>query len=225
MKYAVSAPQDALLREIAATSEAMPIPPTRTQTAWALEQRGLVKRTWGDGGQVAVVTADGRYYLKHGVHPRQVQEEKDRLGGDAAQAALAPAGGAELVSRLLSSSGKITVADPAPRTRGRWRAAYYNALHHGHIPEGHKLRWNGRQRGDCIFTLTDEVAEKAAQPSPVPAIEVPRFWSVRIHWSARRARRWGALKARSIRGAWPRSSRCMCRVRSPTAVYGSCMRF
>lgn len=173
VKYAVSAPQADLLREIAAISDAVRIPPGRTQVAWALEQRGLIKRTWRGSGHVAVVTADGRYYLKHGKHPRQVQAEKERLAGDSAQAALAPAGGAELLSRLQSTSGTITVADPAPRTRGRWRAAYYDALHHGHVPEGHKVRWNGRQRGDCVFTLVNEEAEKAAQPPPVPSIDVP----------------------------------------------------
>ncbi|WP_404951704.1 hypothetical protein HFP69_07900 [Streptomyces sp. ARC12] len=173
VKYAVSAPQADLLRELAAVSDAVRIPPGRTQVAWALEQRGLIKRTWRGSGHVAVVTADGRYYLKHGKHPRQVQADKERLEGDSAQAALAPADGAELISRLQSASGTITVADPAPRTRGRWRAAYYDALHHGHVPEGHKIRWNGRQRGDCVFTLVNEKAEKAAQPAPVPRIDVP----------------------------------------------------
>ncbi|MGW1233005.1 hypothetical protein [Streptomyces californicus] len=173
VKYAVSAPQAELLREIAAVSDAVRIAPGRTQVGWALEQRGLIKRTWRGSGHVAVVTADGRYYLKHGKHPRQVQAEKERLEGDSAQAALAPADGAELVSRLQSASGTVTVADPAPRTRGRWRAAYYDALHHGHVPEGHKVQWNGRQRGDCVFTLVNEEAEKAAQPAPVPRIDVP----------------------------------------------------
>lgn len=102
-----------------------------------------------------------------------MQAEKERLKGDAAQAARASADGAELISRLQSPPGKITISDPAPQTRGRWRAAYYDALHHGHVPEGHKLRWNGRQRGDCVFTLVNEEAEKAAQPPPVPAIDVP----------------------------------------------------
>ncbi|MFB7028627.1 MULTISPECIES: hypothetical protein [unclassified Streptomyces] len=138
-----------------------------------MEQRDLIKRTWRGSGHVAVVTADGRYYLKHGKHPRQVQVEKERLEGDAAQAARAPADGAELISRLQSASGKITVPNPAEQTRGRWRAAYYDALHHGHVPTGCKLRWNGRQRGDCVFTLVDEEAESAAQPPPVPAVDVP----------------------------------------------------
>lgn len=41
------------------------------------------------------------------------------------------------------------------------------------MPAGHKLRWHGRQRGDCVFTLVDEEAEKAAQPLPVPTVDVP----------------------------------------------------
>lgn len=128
MKCTLTEPQVDLLREIAAASSAMPIPPARTQTSWALKQRDLIKRTWRGSGHVAVVTADGRYYLKHGKHPRQVQAEKEKLKGNAAQAALAPATGTELISRLQSASGKITVPDPAAQTRGRWRAAYYDAL-------------------------------------------------------------------------------------------------
>ncbi|MEU4180904.1 hypothetical protein [Streptomyces sp. NPDC026589] len=173
VKYTVPAPQADLLRELAAASNTVRIPPGRTQVARALEQRGLIKRTWRGSVHVAVVTAEGRYYLKHGKHPRQVQAEKERLENDSAQAALAPAGGTELVSRLQSASGTITVPDPAPRTRGQWRAAYYDALHHGHLPEGHKVRWNGRQHGDCVFTLVNEEAERAAQPPPVPSIDIP----------------------------------------------------
>ncbi|WP_247196944.1 hypothetical protein [Streptomyces sp. GESEQ-35] len=41
------------------------------------------------------------------------------------------------------------------------------------MPEGHQLRWSGRQRGDCVFALVDEEAEKAAQSPPVPAVDVP----------------------------------------------------
>ncbi|MEU3629781.1 MULTISPECIES: hypothetical protein [Streptomyces] len=174
MKYALSERQAAMLREIAAASEAVVLPPKAIHTAAALEKRGLIKRTWRSSGPpVAVVTADGRYYLKHGKHPREVQAAKERLEEDADEAARAPADGVELISLLRSTSGKITVPDPAPQTRGRWRAAYYDALHHGHVPEGHKLRWSGRQRGDCLFALVDEEAEKAAQPPPAPAVDVP----------------------------------------------------
>jgi hypothetical protein len=91
-------------------------------------------------GHTAVITADGRYCLKHGKHPLEVQRERERLAGDARQVALAPDGGAELIARSRSASGRVTVSHPAPRTRDRWRAALYDAVHHGHVPEGHQLR-------------------------------------------------------------------------------------
>ncbi|MFI1314275.1 hypothetical protein ACH4TS_29710 [Streptomyces albidoflavus] len=174
VKYTLTEQQADMLRQIAAASSAVRIAPKSSNTAWALEQRGLIKRSWRGSGHVAAVTSDGRYFLKHGKHPKEVQAEKERLAGDAEQAERAPSDGAELIVRLQStSSGKLTVPDPGPRTRGRWRAAYYDALHHGHVPGEHKLRWTGRQRGDCAFTLVDEEAEKAAQPPPVPTIDVP----------------------------------------------------
>lgn len=174
MTYVLTEQQVSLLREVAASSGALPVPSRSTNTAWALEQRGLIKRSWtSKGSHVAIVTADGRYYLKHGRHPQEIRAEKERLKGDSGQAALAPVGGADLITRLRSAAGKLTVSDPGPKTRGRWRAAYFDALHQGHLPEGHKLRWSGRQRGDCVFTLVDEGAERAAQPPPVQSVEVP----------------------------------------------------
>ncbi|MCX4588192.1 hypothetical protein OG819_00020 [Streptomyces sp. NBC_01549] len=96
------------------------------------------------------------------------------MAGDAEQAERAPTDGAELIARLQSATiWKLTVPDPGPQTRGRWRAAFYDALHHDHVPGELKLRWTGRQRGDCVFTLVDEEAERAAQPPPVPTIDVP----------------------------------------------------
>ncbi|MFB7543549.1 hypothetical protein ACFC0N_27100 [Streptomyces zaomyceticus] len=174
MKYTLTEQQTGLLRQIAATPGTFPVAPSSSNTAWALEQRGLIKRSWSGHNHVAMVTPDGRYFLKHGKHPEEIRAERKRLAGDAERAENAPADGCELIARLQSTaSGRLTVPDPGPRTRGRWRAAYYSALHQGHIPDGHKLRWAGRQRGDCVFTLVDEEAVKAAEPPPVPAIEVP----------------------------------------------------
>ncbi|WP_247196943.1 hypothetical protein [Streptomyces sp. GESEQ-35] len=51
----------------------------------------MIKRTWRSSGPpVTVVTADGRYYLKYGKHPRGVQAAKERLEEDADEAARAP---------------------------------------------------------------------------------------------------------------------------------------
>ncbi len=91
MKCALSEKQAAMLREIAAASEAVVLPPKAIHTAAALEKRGLIKRTWRSSGPpVTVVTADGRYYLKYGKHPRGVQAAKERLEEDADEAARAP---------------------------------------------------------------------------------------------------------------------------------------
>lgn len=143
VKYALSEPQAVLLREITAAIGAVALPPSAIHTAWALEKYGLIKRTWRGSGHTAVITADGRYYLKHGKHSRDVQAERERLADDTRQAALALAGGAELIARLRSASGRVTVSDPAPRTRGGWRAAFYDAVHHGHVPEGHSCAGRG----------------------------------------------------------------------------------
>ncbi|WP_241837557.1 hypothetical protein [Streptomyces sp. CB02115] len=117
VKYTLSVQQADLLRQVAAAPGALTIAPNRSNTVWALRQRGLIQQS----GQAAVVTSDGRYFLKHGKHPKEVQAEKDRLAGDAERAARAPADGAELISRLWATAyGQLTVPDPGPQTRGRW---------------------------------------------------------------------------------------------------------
>jgi hypothetical protein len=94
-----------MLREIAAASEAVVLPPEAIHTAAALEQRGLIKRKWRSNGlPLAVVTADGRYYLKHGEHPREVQAAMKRLDADAGEAARAPADGAWAALTLWQES-------------------------------------------------------------------------------------------------------------------------
>ncbi|MFD7341369.1 hypothetical protein ACFV98_36140 [Streptomyces violascens] len=144
MKYALTEQQISLLREVAASSSATPIPWKSSNTAWALEQRGLIKRSWtGKGEHVAIVTADGRYYLKHGRHPEVVRAEKKRLKGVSDRAALAPCGGADLIARLRSAGGKITVGDPGPKTRGRWRPAYDAAVE-AYQPRGTGQRQSSR---------------------------------------------------------------------------------
>ncbi|OIV37117.1 hypothetical protein BIV57_12795 [Mangrovactinospora gilvigrisea] len=165
--------QTALLQQISESDSALSVSSESSMTTWALKTRGLIKTDGYGSSEVAVITADGRYYLKHGRHPRQEQEERQRLQQDPEQAALAPSGGSELIARLGDGDGTVTVPDPGPQTRARWRNAYYDALHHCHIPAGRKLRFTGRQSGDCTFTLVDEEAERTAQPASLPVIEVP----------------------------------------------------
>jgi hypothetical protein len=117
MNYTLTEQQSGLLRQVAAASDAVPIAPKSSNTAWALEQRGLIKRTWRGGSHVAVATSDGRYFLKHGKHPRELQAEKERLAGDAEQAEGAPADGADLIRRPAVS---FQVLDHFPCNEPSW---------------------------------------------------------------------------------------------------------
>ena len=98
-------------------------------------------------------------------------------------------------------------------------------LHHGHVPEGHRLRWTGRQRGDCVFALVDEEAEKAAQVPPVPSVDVPERLG-RPHRLVRVTRE--ALgRSRTVvdtRGK-PEVIPCTCHIRWAIGPRGSCTRF
>lgn len=148
----------------------------KSNTLWALEQRKLIKRSMpimadGTQSQTAVITDQGKYYLKHGRHPEEVEQEVQRAARDPETAKTAPTDGAELIHRLSAAGGTLTVQDPGVMTRGRWTKAFYQALHHNHVPTGHKLRLTGRERGDLKLRLVDLAQE--APPPPPPTIEVP----------------------------------------------------
>ncbi|MFD4510069.1 hypothetical protein [Streptomyces sp. NPDC058457] len=182
MKYALTEKQRELLKQVAAAPKAYEAANAHSGVLWALQQRGLVQRGRGPAGrEVVVLTASGRFYLKHGKHPKEAEADKQRLKDDPAQAALAPADGAELVARLRAGQGTVTVPNPGPQTRSRWRAAYYHALHHGHIPDGCKLRFSGRAKCDVVLKLLDEAALKVAEPPAIPAVEVPDDLPLKPH--------------------------------------------
>ncbi|MGW1395664.1 hypothetical protein ACWD6Q_28835 [Streptomyces nigra] len=181
MKYSLTDKQVEVLKQVAAAPKAFEARGVHSGVLWALQQRQLVKTSWATGRQTVVITSDGRFYLKHGKHPKEVEENKQRLKNDPAQAALAPADGPELLARLREAAGTLTVPNPGPQTRARWRAAYYHALHHGHVPDGCKLRFNGRDKGDMALRLLDEAALKAAEPPPIAAVEVPEHLPPKPH--------------------------------------------
>ncbi|MGW6263288.1 hypothetical protein [Streptomyces sp. NPDC055085] len=184
MKYALNEKQRELLKQIAAASNMYEVQSAHSGVLWALTQRNLVQTETSRGPQrrqVVVLTADGRFYLEHGKHPKEAEAEKQRLKDDPAQAALAPADGPALIAALRAAQGTVTVPNPGPKTRARWRAAYYQALHHGHIPDGSKLRFNGRDKGDLVLRLLDEAALKAAEPPAMPVLEDPEHLPSKPH--------------------------------------------
>jgi len=116
--------QRELLQQIAAAPKTYEAAHAHSGVLWALQQRELVQTGRGPTGrQVVTLTAGGRFYLQNGKHPQEVEADKQRLKDDPAQAALAPPDGAELVGRLRAGKGTLTVPNPGPATRSRWRAA------------------------------------------------------------------------------------------------------
>lgn len=182
VKYSLNEKQRELLHQIAAAPKGYEAAHAHSGVLWALQQRELVQTSHGPTGrQVVGLTASGRFYLKHGKHPKEVEADKQRLKDDPAQAALAPADGAELMGRLRAGKGMVTVPNPGPGTRSRWRAAYYHALHQGHVPEGCKLRFSGRDKGDIVLKLLDGAALKASEPPAIAHIEVPEHLPSKPH--------------------------------------------
>jgi hypothetical protein len=167
--------QAELLRWVAANPGAQ-VESSKSNTLWALEQRRLVKRSMPllenrTMGLTAVLTDEGKYFLKHGRHPEEVEREAQRAAADSTTVKEAPADGADLVGRVSAAGGTLTVQDPGVMTRGRWKRAYYEAVNRGDVPSGHKLRLSGRERGDLTVRLVG-LAEEAPAP-PLPAVAVP----------------------------------------------------
>lgn len=143
--------QAELLRWVAANPGAE-IESRKSNTLWALEQRKLVTRKFsitkqGYQVQTAAVTEQGKYYLKHGRHPEEVEREAQRSARDPETAKDAPTDGAELIRQLKAAGGNITVPDPGVVTRSRWTRAFYHAVNNDLLLPGHKLRLTGRERG------------------------------------------------------------------------------
>ena len=167
--------QAELLRRVAADPGAQ-IESSKSNTLWALEQRRLVKRSRpilenGTMGMTAVLTDEGRYFLKHGRHPEEVEREAQRAASDPDAVKEAPVDGTDLVRRVSAAGGTLIVQDPGVMTRGRWKRAYYEAVNRGDVPAGHKLRLSGREHGDLTVRL-EGLAEEAPVP-PMPTVVVP----------------------------------------------------
>ncbi|MBC3843125.1 hypothetical protein GXW82_31815 [Streptacidiphilus sp. 4-A2] len=170
MKFSLApTPIQADLLQWVAANPGAQIESQKSNTLWALEQRKLVKRSLpmlenGTQGQTAVLTDQGKYYLKHGQHPEEVERAAQRAARDPETAKTAPADGADLIHRLSAAGGTLTVQDPGVLTRGRWTKAFYEAVNRNDVPAGHKLRLSGRERGDLTVRLVDLGRE--APPPP-----------------------------------------------------------
>lgn len=79
----------------------------------------------------------------------------------------------QLISTLLQADGALTIDDPATAVRSAYRRAIWQAREDGLVPVGHRIRHDGRDRGDLRIWLdsteTAPVADEPLAPVPVPA--------------------------------------------------------
>lgn len=87
----------------------------------------------------------------------------------------APTTVAELVERLVQAEGELRVPDPSDAERRRWRQTLFLASTEGGLPEGKRLRFSGRDRGDMAIRLVDDTPENQPRPPvfDMPPVPVP----------------------------------------------------
>jgi hypothetical protein len=143
-------------------------------SARSLQSRRLVRISRRDGSWRAQITEGGRFYLDHGYHPDRPIEPPAQKGGAVKrtappQAAARPLvaspsrnptveSAKQLIERLRSEGGTVTVEGPDEETRAVYRRTIHAAKQHKLVPDGFHLKHTGRARGDLIIRLTSDDA-------------------------------------------------------------------
>lgn len=169
-------------------------------SARSLQSRGLVDVSRRTGSWHATLTEDGQYYLDHG-HPRPqlprrearrpkrerpADVERPPMTGEPAghqerpPSALLEIPATDLLERLRSGGGQLTVVAPSPDERAAWRRAIDAVRREGLVPEGQHLRHQGRDRGDLVIELRDgphpQMAAVRSRPERLPLPETVEHW-------------------------------------------------
>jgi hypothetical protein len=155
---------------------------THRATAKALQSQGLVKVKGHGPGWTAALTDAGLAVLpaptftKPAVRPASVRAP--RVGASAKAAP--PSGRSEpsapvisaddLVDRIASAGGTLTISDPPPAERAAYRRALATVTPES-LPEGKGIKHQGRDRGDLTIQLVDRPEDQARQRRPVPVPE------------------------------------------------------
>jgi hypothetical protein len=144
-------------------------------SAGALKSRGLVTIKGHAATWAAEITEAGTHYLEHGSYPAgsarpRRTRRSSRAGSPANSAPLDLGDGASetltqakaLIQRLRQESGKISIADPEDSTRAHYRRLLHACRVHHLVPDGHELRFTGRNLGDIVIVLSTGTPEETS---------------------------------------------------------------
>lgn len=147
-------------------------------SARALQDRKLVTIS-RRGGWSATITDAGRQLLDGSAAPTPRQRASRPSTRRTPQATKTPqttpapiprvtVSPRELVEQVVNAGGTLTVEDPLPELRAAYRRAIHRATGEKMLPQGTRLRHNGRDDGDLVIRLID-----ATPPLAEPEIAVP----------------------------------------------------
>jgi hypothetical protein len=176
--------QLALLQRVADGSPVTSSEWTLATSVYALRSRRLVTTPRSGGSWTAVITAAGRFYLEHGDYapsapPLGSETEPTvsppKVSPPAKSLQASPKvgmGGSELVARLCADGGEITIVNPQPSERHRWRRAIHEATSQRLAPTDRRVTHTGRDKGDLVIRLVPtQQPEMRPRPAPVPVPE------------------------------------------------------
>jgi hypothetical protein len=155
---------------------------THRTTAKVLQNQGLVKVKGHGSGWTATVTEAGRAALAGGPSKQSASPAVTPRSARASTPTMAahrpgrgegppPAVSAEdLVDRVLSAGGTLRIHDPRPAERAVYRRALA-AVAPEMLPEGKRVKHQGRDRGDLVIQLADRAEDQVLPRRPVPVPE------------------------------------------------------
>ncbi|MCX6395661.1 MAG: hypothetical protein NTV23_04185 [Propionibacteriales bacterium] len=154
---------------------------TYKRTSYALAERGLAEVDRRRGSWSARTTSGGEHYLSHGAYrtdpivaatrPSQAHATTSSKQGTTRNGRY-EVDAVELIADLQrAEDGAITVTDPAASVRAGYRSALSQAVNTGLVPDGYKLTYTGRDRGDLVIRLLPHDNEPPAEA--LPPIRIP----------------------------------------------------
>lgn len=135
-------------------------------TARALSARGLVQVSGRGPAWTATITDAGKNVLLP--EDKKPSTRPKRQSTSQRSAEPSEITGAAILEELTSSGGSLTIPNPSESIRASYRRALFD-LQQESLPDGHRVRFTGRNRGDLVIKLVIAPREN----TPLNKLPVP----------------------------------------------------